>query len=214
MRIPYLHKSEKNTFILFDKLFELKTASRNKVFHVASTSSNYKLNIFIVGCIVLIATLACGGTSNGVAVNLSPTPTVQWGKLSGATISLHKELTCGVGCPEPLHVRIDTILINKAADVMIWNAHFSAPADTPNNGITNASFPDFSLQSNSTANTQAILSIYSQGQNILAKFAFVPVANEEYTLSVTANYNNVKNGVVEIDSNSLQYEPVTMTFQP
>lgn len=144
----------------------------------------------------------------------TPTPTspTDWGYLTGNTINVNKPLTCGAGCPEPLHLKIATIQIDTTNDLMIWNANFFAPANGSTNGITEVSFSDFALESNTTPFYQATQAINSPG-SLQAKFPFTPVPNEIYTLTVIANYHTLTDGIISINSTSLQYEQVTMSFQ-
>ncbi len=161
------------------------------------------------------------GVTPTITIN-APTPTsatspTDWGKLIGDAINVNKQLTCGPGCPEPLHTQIETIQIDTTNNAMTWNAHFSSPIGSSGNGISDASF-DFALQSTINSYCQnpchATTSTYSPGQNVRAKFAFAPDPNDTYTLYVSASYHTVKDGVQAIASTSLQYEPVTISFQP
>lgn len=211
MKISHLTQALMSTFVL-NKKTDSKLVKRNIFSQYTTLLLWRQINFALIGCIVLIMITACESSSPDTSTNQAPANTISWGKLTGDVIKLNRLLTCGVGCPEPLHVRIETIQIDKTDNVMTWNANFFAPANTSTSGITNASFPDFALQSNTTPNTQASLSINSPG-NLQAKFPFIPVSSETYTFTVTASYQTLTNGIISIDSASLQYEPVTMSFQ-
>lgn len=135
-----------------------------------------------------------------------------WGLLTGDTINVNKQLTCGVGCPELLHVRIETIQIDLANDLMTWNVHFFGPTNSVGNGIADAGFPTFTLESNTTPTTQATLVIGSTG-NMQAKFPFTPVPNELYMLTVIASYHTTTDGIESINSTTRSYETITLSFQ-
>ncbi|HYT46120.1 MAG TPA: hypothetical protein VEP90_27575 [Methylomirabilota bacterium] len=158
------------------------------------------------------------GAPSSTAIKTSPTPGTQptttetyWGLLGGDSITVNKMLTCGAGCPDPLHMRINSIQIDKTNNYMTWDIHFSDPTRT----VRSPSFDVFALQSDITPETQATQNQIDSVGSLQAKFPFVPVPNDIYTLIVTASYHTgTSGGGVSIGTTSINFSPVQMLFNP
>jgi hypothetical protein len=135
-----------------------------------------------------------------------------WGVLVGDSISINKMLTCGNGCHDPLHVRINSIQIDKAHGLLTWDIHFFDPTGS----VFQPSFDTFALQDGTSQpfNADKLNMEWSTG-SLQAVFALTPTRNVIYTLTVTASYYTKNgSGVVSTDTQSISFESVKMLFNP
>lgn len=136
----------------------------------------------------IVSTTAPTSTSTASsAATVQPVATVGSG-----TITENLLLTCGTNCSDPIRVTISTIQVNDADANMVWNVSLEDVSGA-NMGY---GIDTFELLASGTQNQIPATISQSMGTltnkdpyTIQATFAFVPVQNTTYTLSVRIQEN-------------------------
>lgn len=156
-------------------------------------------------------TVSTTSVTPAAAATLPPTAPVQSiSTVTTGTVTKNLLLSCGSNCDDPIQVTVSTIQVDDDNGRMIWNTTLK---DITGNDYS-YSFIEYSLQAQGSQNK--ILATYSQSggsltsnnpYNMQATFAFVPVHNVPYTLTVIVH-------TVEstIGSGQITFNPVSITF--
>jgi hypothetical protein len=152
----------------------------------------------------VIAT-STNATSQSSTPVVQPTATVPSGMITENIL-----LSCG-GCNDPIQLTITTVQVDDANGRMVWTTSLK---NITGNQI-NYSFNEYDLLANGTQTK--IPATYSPGYggslnddtpfNMEETFAFVPLQNVTYTLTVIMSFNN------STESDQITFNPVPITFQ-